>query len=382
MKTILFALFLSTLAFGGPYGRGPGVTPGGSGGSGISSLNGLTDTLQTFATGTSGSDFAISSGSGIHTFNIPDAGASARGMVSTGSQTLAGVKTFSSAPICSSLTASTVPYLDSNKQLASSAITPTELGYLSGVSSALQTQLNAKAPSASPTFTGTITTPLTASRVMTTNASSQLAASTVTTTQLGYLDATSSIQTQLDGKEPSITTLSVAKGGTNSGTSLNNNRVMKSSGGAIVEASAITASRALVSDANGIPTHSTTTATEIGYVNGVTSAIQTQIDALKVQQIDGMIETPSNKTYPIRLKAKFAATINEISLKTASGTITAKLTINGVDVTGCTAISVTSTASLTSCTAANTVASGDTINLVTTSNSSAADLQFSVKLTR
>lgn len=43
-----------------------------------------------------------------------------------------------------SLTASTVPYLDSNKALASSAVTPTELGYLSGVTSAIQTQLNGK----------------------------------------------------------------------------------------------------------------------------------------------------------------------------------------------------------------------------------------------
>lgn len=71
-------------------------------------------------------------------------------------------------------------------------------------------------------------------------------------------------------------TLSIAKGGTNSTTALNNNRVIQSSGGAIVEAAAITASRALVSDINGIPTHSTVTTTELGYVAGVTSAIQTQ----------------------------------------------------------------------------------------------------------
>lgn len=41
-------------------------------------------------------------------------------------------------------TASTVPYLDASKNLISSAVTPTELGYLSGVTSAIQTQLNAK----------------------------------------------------------------------------------------------------------------------------------------------------------------------------------------------------------------------------------------------
>ncbi|KAF0176443.1 MAG: Uncharacterized protein FD161_2982 [Limisphaerales bacterium] len=45
-----------------------------------------------------------------------------------------------------SLTATTVPYADASKVLVSSAVTPTELGYLSGVTSALQTQLAAKLP--------------------------------------------------------------------------------------------------------------------------------------------------------------------------------------------------------------------------------------------
>ena len=71
--------------------------------------------------------------------------------------------------------------------------------------------------------------------------------------------------------------LSIARGGTNSSTALSNNRIMRSSGGAIVEATAITANRALVSDVNGIPTQSATTDTELGYVSGVTSSIQTQI---------------------------------------------------------------------------------------------------------
>ena len=42
---------------------------------------------------------------------------------------------------------------------------------------------------------------------------------------------------------------------------------------------ALTASRALVSDGSGVVSVATTTATEIGYVNGVTSAIQTQLNA-------------------------------------------------------------------------------------------------------
>jgi hypothetical protein len=49
----------------------------------LSSLNGLTGTSQTFATGTSGSDFAISSASTTHTFNLPTASGSNRGALSS-----------------------------------------------------------------------------------------------------------------------------------------------------------------------------------------------------------------------------------------------------------------------------------------------------------
>lgn len=74
--------------------------------------------------------------------------------------------------------------------------------------------------------------------------------------------------------------VSIGNGGTNSPAALNNNRIMKSSGGAIVEAAAITASRALASDSNGIPVAVATTSTELGYLSGVTAAIQTQLNGL------------------------------------------------------------------------------------------------------
>ena len=64
---------------------------------GLISLNNLTRQNQFFATGTSGTDFNISSATATHTFNIPDASASARGLITTGSQTIAGAKTFTSA---------------------------------------------------------------------------------------------------------------------------------------------------------------------------------------------------------------------------------------------------------------------------------------------
>lgn len=70
-----------------PFGPGQGLklrsAPSSGGGGGISFLNGLNDSTQDFATGTSGTDFAISSASGIHTFNIPTASGSARGLLSS-----------------------------------------------------------------------------------------------------------------------------------------------------------------------------------------------------------------------------------------------------------------------------------------------------------
>lgn len=218
----VFLSFALLIALAHPAGASYISNNSGGGSGGITSINTDTTADQTITQGTSGTDFAVSTSAGTTTINLPSASATARGAVTTSAQTFAGVKTFSSPPLLSSLTASRACYLDASKQLAASATTNTELGYLSGV--------------------------------------------------------TSAVQTQLDAKEPAITTLSIAKGGTNSGTSLNNNRVMKSSGGGIVEAAAITASRALVSDANGIPTHSSVTSTELGYVSGVTSGIQSQLD--------------------------------------------------------------------------------------------------------
>ena len=113
-------------------------------------------------------------------------------------------------------------------------ITSTELGYLDGVTSAIQTQFGTKANLAGPTFTGTVVLPSTTS------------IGNVSSTEISYLDGvTSAIQTQIGTKAnlagPTFTGTVVLPSTTSIGT---------------------------------------VTSTEIGYLDGVTSAIQTQIDNL------------------------------------------------------------------------------------------------------
>lgn len=82
--------------------------------------------------------------------------------------------------------------------LEASAVTATELGYLDGVTSAIQTQLNGKQANISGAATTIVSADLTADRVLISNAGGKVAVSTVTPTELGYLSGvTSGIQTQL-----------------------------------------------------------------------------------------------------------------------------------------------------------------------------------------
>ena len=117
-------------------------------GTGITAINSLTGAAQTLTTGTTGTDFAIVDSGTDHKFNLPDASDTARGVITTGTQTIAGAKTLSTAPILSSLNASQLLALDASKniQTLSTATYPslTELARVKGVTSAIQTQLNSK----------------------------------------------------------------------------------------------------------------------------------------------------------------------------------------------------------------------------------------------
>ena len=128
--------------------------------------------------------------------------------------------TFTGTVTVSGLTASEIVITDGSKGLASAPVATypslTELSYVKGLSSAIQTQLGTKAPSTAPTFATSITTDyLTVSEIVISDASQKIVSAPVATypslTELSYVKGvTSAIQTQ-------IGTLLLKAGGTMSG---------------------------------------------------------------------------------------------------------------------------------------------------------------------
>lgn len=108
-----------------------------------------------------------------------------------GSGTTDEIAYWSDADTVGSLTTATYP-------------SKTELSYVKGVSSAIQTQLGTKAPSTAPTFATSITTDyLTASEIVISDASKKIVSAPVATypslAELAYLKgATSNLQTQIN----------------------------------------------------------------------------------------------------------------------------------------------------------------------------------------
>ena len=134
-----------------------------------------------------------------------DATINSSGVVAIGSGVIVDADVNASAAIAFSkmenLTASRALYSDSNGDVTVSDVTSTELGYLDGVSSAIQTQLDAKQATITGSATTIDTESLTANRAVISNGSQKIAVSDVTSTELGYLDGvTSAVQTQIDTK--------------------------------------------------------------------------------------------------------------------------------------------------------------------------------------
>ena len=201
------------------------------------------------------------------------------------------------------LTASRAVVSDGSGKVAVSAVTSTEIGYLDGVSSTIQTQINdiktratANASSSGAAdavearrvaniagAVSTITTGnLSASRAIVSDGSGKVAISAVTATEIGHLDGvTSTIQTQINTTNTNVADNSSRIAATVTETTAVEARRVANIAGAVstIITGNLTASRAIVSDGSGKVAISAITATEIGHLDGVSSAIQTQINS-------------------------------------------------------------------------------------------------------
>jgi len=154
---------------------------------GISALNGLIAQVQFLATGVTGTDFNINSTTATHTFNLPTASASNRGALSSadwttfngkqdaitltttgtsGAATLVGAtlnipqyQSVLTNPVTGTGTANEISYWTSSSAIGSlsTATYPslTELSYVKGVTSSIQTQFSGKQDTLTLTTTGT-----------------------------------------------------------------------------------------------------------------------------------------------------------------------------------------------------------------------------------
>jgi hypothetical protein len=188
--------------------------------------------------------------------------------------------------------------IDATK-IGGGAVSNLEFSYLDGVTSAIQTQIDSKQATITGSATTIDTESLTASRAVISNSSSKIAVSATTDTELGYVSGvTSAIQTQIDTKQATIT-----------------------GGATTITSSDLTASRALASSASGKVAVSAVTSTELGYVSGVTSAIQTQLGT-KLTASNNLSDVSSTSTARTNLGLGTIATQNANNVAVTGGTIT------------------------------------------------------------
>lgn len=214
----------------------------------------------------------------------------------TGAENVGGVKNFTAAPTFTYPTPSMVAYFTPTNQLTSTSISITKLNYLTDVTSNIQAQLNNKATDSLAVHlagTETITGPKTFSNDPT------------TFNNIKFSNINGNISTANTNTSMIKIFVAPAGGGTPVETTRFNNTEMEILTGYNLKLSNLTASKAAYLDSSNRIQSSVTTPTELSYVSGVTSAIQTQLN---------------NK----------AADSNAVHL-TGSETITGQKTISGVN---------------------------------------------------
>jgi len=167
-------------------------------------------------------------------------------------------------------------------KIGSGAVDNTEFAYLNGVTSAIQTQLDGKVDE-NAAITGATKTKITfdAKGLVTSGADATTADIADSVDKRYVTDA----QATVIGNTSGTNTGDNAVNSLYSGLEASKQDVI-TGGASTITSSNLTASRALVSDGSGKVAVSDVTATELGYLDGVTSAVQTQLNA-KIATYDG-----------------------------------------------------------------------------------------------
>jgi hypothetical protein len=215
--------------------------------------------------------------------------------------------------------------------------TTTELNYVDGVTSAIQTQLNDKAPLNAPTFTGTVTSTndLVVDGNLTVNGTTFNASSTSITiednlVQLAHQNAANTVDLGLvvgynDGANKHsgiVRDVSADKWKLFKGVTSEPSTTVDFTQGSLddLELNAIVATSATIGDVSN---------TELQYLNGVTSAIQTQLDD---KSTASKTETFTNKTLTSpKINEDVAVTATATELNVLDGITSSTAELNLLD---------------------------------------------------
>lgn len=235
------------------------IEPGG-GGSGVTSFNGRTGAVLPLAGDYTAAQITNVPAGNITAINVQTA---LNQLDSIKQATITGA---ASTITTSNLTANLALISNGAGKVATSVTTATELSFVSGVTSSIQTQLNAKG-------TGTVTSVALALPVSVFTISGSPVTTTGTLTGsfntqaaniifAGPTTGAAAIPTfrSLVAADLNTIIVPIANGGTNSSTALNNNRLMRSSAGAIIEAAALINGQLFIGSTGATPNPSTLTA--------------------------------------------------------------------------------------------------------------------------
>jgi hypothetical protein len=194
-------------------------------------------------------------------------------------------------------------------KIGAGSVDNTEFGYLNGVTSAIQTQLDAKVDE-NAAITGATKTKITfdAKGLVTSGADATTADIADSVDKRYVTDA----QATVIGNTSGTNTGDNATNSQYSGLAASKQDVITGGASTITDDN-LTASRALVSDGSGKVAVSDVTSTELGYLDGVTSAVQTQVDAKTAKLI-----TTNRQTASYTLVLSDADKLVEMNVATAN----------------------------------------------------------------